>query len=96
VRETPPPDSLAEKIALFREKGVVQDYREGLFQHPSWVAVFLGQHVTPGRAHPLVAAEDPARLCAGLQRMRETIRRAADSLPTQDAYIARYCAAEAV
>ena len=96
VRETPPPDSLAEKIALFREKGVVQDYREGLFQHPSWVAVFLGQHVTPGRAHPLVAAEDPARLRAGLQRMRETIRRAADSLPTQDAYIARYCAAEAV
>jgi hypothetical protein len=43
-----------------------------------------------------VAAEDPARLRAGLQRMRETIRRAADSLPTQDAYIARYCAAEAV
>ena len=43
-----------------------------------------------------MAAEDPVRLRAGLQRMRDAIRRAADSLPTQDAYIARYCAAEAV
>ena len=92
VREASPPDSLAEKVELFREKGVVQTYDDGLFQHPSWAAVYLGQRIEPRRIHALAAAEDADRVAAGLQRLRAAVRQAAESLPTQDAYIARYCA----
>ncbi len=92
VRETPPPDSLAEKVELFREKGVVQTYDEGLFRYPSWAAVYLGQRVEPRHIHALAAAEDAGRVAAGLQRLRGAVRQAAESLPTQDAYIAGYCA----
>ena len=41
------PDSLRHKIALFREAGRVFRYDEELFTKPSWVAVMVGQHITP-------------------------------------------------
>jgi hypothetical protein len=46
------PDSLAEKMELFRAKARV--FREGfdLFATTSWVAVFLGQHVVPEEYEP--------------------------------------------
>ncbi|MFC0633133.1 tryptophan halogenase family protein [Brevundimonas balnearis] len=94
VREMDVPDSLAARIELFRETGVVADYRDGLFQHPSWVAVLVGQGITPPVAHPLARAEAPERLVAGLNRLRATIAEAAARLPLQDDYIARHCAYE--
>ena len=41
------PDSLAQKIALFRERGVVAAYKDGFFREPSWLSVYLGQNVMP-------------------------------------------------
>lgn len=41
------PDSLAEKMALFREHGFIETYQHGLFLEPSWVAVYYGQRQTP-------------------------------------------------
>jgi len=46
----PIPDSLQYKIDHFREHGMlVADERE-LFANPSWIAVYLGQGITPARA----------------------------------------------
>ncbi|HEX8660295.1 MAG TPA: tryptophan halogenase family protein [Brevundimonas sp.] len=92
VRAMSVPDSLAEKIELFREKGVVQEYREGLFQHPSWVSVYVGQRIMPRTRHMLADAENAERLVAGLQRLRAAVAQAAGRLALQDDYIAGYCA----
>ena len=92
IRTMSVPDSLAEKMELFREKGVVQDYREGLFLHPSWVSVYVGQRILPRTTHLLARAEEPQRLATGLKRLREAVAQAAGRLPLQDDYIARYCA----
>lgn len=43
------PDSLADKLELWRRTGRVAKYGEGLFFEPSWVAVYLGQNVVPER-----------------------------------------------
>lgn len=43
------PDSLAEKIELFRSSGQVEYYENGLFMQPSWLAVYLGQGDCSGR-----------------------------------------------
>ncbi|WP_417231954.1 tryptophan halogenase family protein [Brevundimonas sp.] len=91
VRAMTLPDSLAAKVELFSARGVVQEYREGLFLHPSWVAVYLGQRVIPARYHPLVDNRDDAQLLAGLKRLRQAVGATVDRLPTQDEYIARYC-----
>jgi len=41
------PDSLQQRLAMFQENGHLLAYRQGLFQPPSWLAVMLGQGVTP-------------------------------------------------
>ncbi|MDI1328532.1 MAG: tryptophan 7-halogenase [Brevundimonas sp.] len=89
VRTMAPPDSLAEKIELFRSRGAVRLDREGLFMHPSWVAVLLGQGVTPERHHPLADKAPDARLIPGLAGLREAIRRAAAAMPAHDDALAR-------
>ena len=91
VRTMALPDSLSSKLLLWRERGVVQEYREGLFLHPSWVAVYLGQRVRPERWHPLADRRETAQLIPALARLRRTVASAASRLPTQDAYIARHC-----
>lgn len=93
VRTMSLPDTLSEKIELFRARGVVQEYREGLFLHPSWVAVYLGQGVLPQHHHPFVDGLKPEQLTSSLARLRATVAQAAGQLPSQDDYIARYCAA---
>lgn len=91
VRTMPLPDSLSAKLELWREGGVVQEYRDGLFLHPSWVAVYLGQRVRPGRWHPLADRRETDQLIPALARLRQTVAGAAARLPTQDAYIADHC-----
>lgn len=95
VRTMEIPDSLSTRLELFRSRGVVDEYREGLFLHPSWVAVYLGQRVIPERYHALVDNRDEAQLVAGLKRLRDAVGTAARRLPSQDDYISRHCAAEA-
>lgn len=92
VRTMPLPASLSEKIELFRARGVVQEYREGLFLHPSWVAVYFGQGVTPQTHHPLASAPNDSQLLASLDRLRAAVRREASRLPPQNDFIARMMA----
>ena len=62
VRTMSIPDSLAEKLDLFRTRGIVQEYKDGLFLHPSWIAVYLGQRIIPQAHDPRADALDEAAL----------------------------------
>lgn len=46
------PASLTERMELFRERGVVANYREGMFLDASWLAVYFGQRVMPRHYDP--------------------------------------------
>lgn len=90
VRTMPVPESLAYKMELFRERGVVVNYRLGLFYEPSWVAVYVGQRILPKRFDPLlddIPLEEVRRHAAAV---RAAVRAGAESLPTQEEYIARH------
>jgi tryptophan halogenase len=82
------PDSLARKIELFRAKGRV--FREGfeLFGTPSWVSVFLGQHVVPEEYEPVVDALDDAKVAAAIEQMRIAYLDAAQSMPSHGEFVA--------
>ncbi len=41
------PDSLLEKIEIFRRRGYIHRYRDGLFSPASWIAVYTGQRIVP-------------------------------------------------
>jgi tryptophan halogenase len=88
------PDSLRHKIALFREAGRVFRYDEELFTKPSWVAVMLGQHITPRQRDPIVATLPHAVVHSSLESMRVAMINAANAMPTHAEFIQRYCAAD--
>jgi len=58
------PDSLEQKIELFRHNGCVLQDLEDLFREHSWVAVMLGQGITPTGYDPLVDSLSRSRACA--------------------------------
>jgi tryptophan halogenase len=89
------PESLKHKIALFREAGRIFRYEEELFTRPSWVAVFLGQHVTPQSYDPVVSTLPHDEVASSLESMRTAMEAAAMRMPTHEEFLARYCPANA-
>jgi tryptophan halogenase len=87
------PDSLMHKIDLFRSKGRV--FREGLdlFATPSWVAIFMGQHVVPQDYEPIVDALDEDKVSEAIEKMRLSYLQAAQKIPPHAEFIARCCQA---
>jgi tryptophan 7-halogenase len=91
VRTMEIPDSLAEKLELFRRRGRVVKYREGVFLEASWIAVYLGQHVYP-QGHDLrAAAPPPDALARGMETLHGQIRGIAERMPDHAAMLSRYC-----
>ncbi len=84
VRTMEIPDTLAAKLALFREKGRVFRYDDELFSIPSWVAVMLGQNVVPYGYDPVVDALDADRLTAVLRQMRTANMAMVRTLPAHE------------
>jgi tryptophan 7-halogenase len=87
------PESLAQKIELFRHSGYVEDYREGLFNAPSWLSVFLGQGLTPEHHHPLTDAIPAMRLENELDQLRSEIEDRVEEMPKHATFLARYAEA---
>ena len=88
------PETLAQKIELFRETGRVFRKNEELFAENSWVQVMMGQGIVPQSYHPVatkLSAEELDGLLAGL---REAAAKTVAGLPEHHAYVARYCGAQ--
>jgi len=83
------PDSLAYRMELFRERGVVAQYREGMFLDASWLAVLFGQGVIPRRYDPASDRLDDERLALELARIREAYDRAVQALPGHEVFLQR-------
>lgn len=81
VRHMPIPDSLADKIALFRRAGRIQRYGHGLFFEPSWIAVLIGQGVIPENWDQRIDAGPPRELGEALDRLRGRISDEVQALP---------------
>jgi tryptophan halogenase len=81
------PDTLAYKIRQFRNSGRVIKYGGDLFVTPNWIAVFLGQEITPEHYDTLVDQRDGAEVCANLQKIRAAIRRRAEVAPRHEEYL---------
>jgi tryptophan halogenase len=81
VRHMPIPDSLSDKIELFRRAGRIQRYAHGLFFEPSWIAVLIGQGMIPEGWDQRIAAAPPQELGQALERLRGRIAVEVRALP---------------
>jgi tryptophan 7-halogenase len=87
VRNMPIPESLAYKMETFRQRGVVVNYRDGMFLDASWIAVYLGQRLIPEHADPLGLGIDEPALASHFARIGRQCAAAAQSLPTHSDFI---------
>jgi tryptophan 7-halogenase len=91
-RDMPIPDTLEQKMELFRETGLVFRKNDELFVENSWVQVMMGQGITPRSYHPIAEKLSDQELAKLLATIRETVARTVASLPDHEAYVSRYCA----
>lgn len=88
------PDTLEYRMRAFRERGHVVYSRRELFLETNWVAVFLGQELIPVALDPRVGCLSDTLIIDKLDKMREAIRRATETLPRHDRFVSGYCAAD--
>ena len=87
------PDSLRQRIELFRETAGIFCAPDDLFQLTSWLQVLWGQGVRPRATHPFVEAIAPQDRAGYLQDLRRLLAQAAGQVPDHAAFIAKHCAA---
>ncbi|MFN3388212.1 MAG: tryptophan halogenase family protein [Allosphingosinicella sp.] len=91
VRTMAVPDTLAEKIELFRRRGRVVKYREGVFLDASWIAVYVGQGIVPEGWDPRADLPPSEAVLREMEAVQADIRAAAAAMPDHRAHIDRYC-----
>ena len=92
-REMELPESLGIRLRAWRERAHAWQDGTELFRLDSWAHVFLGQGIMPGPPHPLAAGLADEDLRKLLSSLREPIGRAVAQMPSQQAFIERYCKA---
>jgi len=84
------PDSLKEKMELFGHSAHIEQYRDGLFTLPSWLAVYIGQGLIPTAYNPLADNGSTERLIADLEEVRDEISDRVDEMPSHSRFVERY------
>jgi tryptophan 7-halogenase len=79
VRTMDVPDSLTEKVELFRANGQIFREEDELFTETSWAAVMMGQGIRMGGHNAMADALDPAKT---VEEVNEMERRSAISCNT--------------
>jgi tryptophan halogenase len=85
------PETLAAKIDAFERTGRLLDRGKDLFEATSWLAVLLGQGVTPRSYDPMTLAVPEGDARRVLAAMRKVIGDTAGQMPSQAAFIDRHC-----
>lgn len=87
------PDTLRERLALFRERGQAYQDQDELFRIDSWVQVMMGQGLMPETEHPFARMIPNDKLKSSLESMAANIGGAVDRLPAHADFIRAYAAA---
>ncbi len=78
------PDSLQQRIALFRAQGALRDGIDELFGASSWQSVFEGMGIRPAHANPRAAQVPMALIQRELLNAKQAIAGMVDLLPSHD------------
>ena len=86
------PDSLQEKLDIFRARGEVMARQEELFKETSWYSVLVGQGLEPRAYHPVADSVSQDELRLRLTQVRTGIQNRVNSMPEHKAFIQKHCA----
>jgi tryptophan halogenase len=89
------PDSLTEKVELFRANGQIFREEDELFTETSWAAVMMGQGVEMQGHNPVADTLDHSTLMPEVDGMEQSIRYLVKNMPGHGDYLKSYCPAPA-
>ncbi|HSR65292.1 MAG TPA: tryptophan halogenase family protein, partial [Xanthomonadaceae bacterium] len=84
VRTMPVPDSLRQRIELFRANGRVHREPSELFAETSWIEVMLGQGILPRGHHPLADGKPEARVLDMLADVKRVMHGVVELMPSHE------------
>jgi tryptophan halogenase len=84
------PPSLRERIELFRHSGRLALAEDDCFGEEGWLAVLLGQHLTPASIDPLAAMADVEHIRGACQMLSTRIRTGLAAMPSHRDFLARH------
>jgi len=90
------PETLTEKIELFRANGQIFREEDELFTETSWAAVMMGQGIQMQGFSPIAGALDPNLIKPEIDGMEQSIRYLVQRMPAHGEFLNRYCPAAPV
>lgn len=81
------PESLKERIALFKGHGALREGTDELFRSSSWQSVFEGMGIRPNKYCPRVDNMDFQEISATLKVAKQSIQAMVKTLPTHDEFL---------
>ena len=87
------PETLRQKMDMYRARGRVVRVDNELFSEVGWTQVFEGQNMPVEAYHPLVDVQSEADIADYLDNVRGVIAKCVSVMPSHDEYIAKMCAA---
>ncbi|MGQ8363888.1 tryptophan halogenase family protein [Glaciecola sp. 1036] len=91
-REMSIPDSLSQKINLFKQSGLVFREQDELFTEIAWYQVMIGQGIIPTDYHPLADALPQASQKELLDNLKVIMQGTARQLSDHQGYLQQFCA----
>ncbi|MEW6998620.1 tryptophan halogenase family protein [Colwelliaceae bacterium BS250] len=85
------PESLAHRMAIFRENGYVWPDDVGLFRVDSWVQVMMGQGLMPEQHHRAGSVLPVEGLKEQMIALKRMIEHSVSQLPEHADFIKKYC-----
>lgn len=87
------PDSLKERLELFKKSAIFPLKEKELFKVDSWLQVLLGQRITPESHHPIVDLMSDNELGNFLSGLKKSVDDNVARMPSHQQFIDDYCKA---
>ncbi len=87
MRNMQVPNSLSEKMELWRKTGRVEKYSKGLFLAPSWIAVYLGQGIVPDHHDTRTILPNADKLASAMTHLKAEIDHNVAAMPGHRAFL---------
>lgn len=81
------PDSLQQRIELFKESAAVFRQQDELFTEVAWQQVMLGQHLLPRHYHPLADSLTDTQLTGFLTDLQSIMQATVRQLPAHEVFL---------
>lgn len=94
-RNMPVPDSLTEKVELFRQNGQIFREDDELFTETSWAAVMMGQGIKIGGHNAMADAVREPNTRREIDEIEKSVQFVVQHMPSHGEYLNRYCPAPA-